>query len=391
MPVGIRGSGRNDVLGILIDRLESLSGNCLTDLGKGLDAANAGDLTVEVLPATQFIDERPSDPQLARLVEVFNEMLEKAQGGLAGYNTLRTTLRGALGDQSCLDDLRARMASLDENCLTNLEAGVSAIADGDLRVQVTPVTSPLTTRPGQSLGYMGEMFNGMLSKAQSTIEGYEQMRGGLSSMVGEMAETSGRLGATSEEMSSVSEEAGRAVAEVASTIEGVANGSGEQAAAATQVSASVDLASESVARLGERGEAIGKIVDTITQIAGQTNLLALNAAIEAARAGEQGRGFAVVAEEVRKLAEDSQASASSIAGIINEVQDDTRHAVTAMESVSSGIASVASVAQDNAAAAQQVAAATEETSASTQQVAASATDVAGSATMLDELVRRFKL
>jgi methyl-accepting chemotaxis protein len=132
-------------------------------------------------------------------------------------------------------------------------------------------------------------------------------------------------------------------------------------------------------------------VDTITQIAGQTNLLALNAAIEAARAGEQGRGFAVVAEEVRKLAEDSQASASSIAGIINEVQDDTRHAVTAMESVSSGIASVASVAQDNAAAAQQVAAATEETSASTQQVAASATDVAGSATMLDELVRRFKL
>src|SRR3712207_7453556 len=51
-------------------------------------------------------------------------------------------------------------------------------------------------------------------------------------------------------------------------------------------------------------------------IAEQTNLLALNAAIEAARAGDQGRGFAVVAEEVRKLAEESQRAAASIADLI---------------------------------------------------------------------------
>lgn len=79
--------------------------------------------------------------------------------------------------------------------------------------------------------------------------------------------------------------------------------------------------------LGERSSEIGKIVDTIANIASQTNLLALNAAIEAARAGEQGKGFAVVAEEVRKLAEQSQEATKSIAALIELIQSDTDNAV----------------------------------------------------------------
>ena len=80
-------------------------------------------------------------------------------------------------------------------------------------------------------------------------------------------------------------------------------------------SASVE-ATEAIRALGVKSEQVGGIITTITGIAQQTNLLALNAAIEAARAGEQGRGFAVVAEEVRKLAEESQAAAQSIADLI---------------------------------------------------------------------------
>ncbi|MGO4119067.1 methyl-accepting chemotaxis protein, partial [Rhizobium ruizarguesonis] len=82
--------------------------------------------------------------------------------------------------------------------------------------------------------------------------------------------------------------------------------------------------------LGERSTEIGQIIEVITDIADRTNLLALNAAIEASRAGESGRGFAVVAAEVRKLAEQSQASAEQIALLIQAIQQETAKAVSTM-------------------------------------------------------------
>ena len=88
-------------------RLRSLHDHCLTNLVGGLDAMTHGDLTVRVDPKTTPITTRSDDPETQELVELFNSMLGKAQTALEGYNSIRETLRAALGDQNCLEDLRA--------------------------------------------------------------------------------------------------------------------------------------------------------------------------------------------------------------------------------------------------------------------------------------------
>lgn len=94
------------------------------------------------------------------------------------------------------------------------------------------------------------------------------------------------------------------------------------------------------------------ILRFIKTVANQTKLLGLNAAIEAARAGEHGRGFTVVAQEVRKLAENSVASADKIENIVQDIEK-------SMKKIAAGIADTSSVIQRQASASEELAGSTQ--------------------------------
>ncbi len=192
--------------------------------------------------------------------------------------------------------------------------------------------------------------------------------------------------------------------------------------------------------LEKSADKISNILETIVDIAEQTNLLALNAAIEAARAGEAGKGFAVVAEEIRKLAEESSASAESITGILYGIQSEVKgtsdifketnsrlnkvvresadtkkqietiahnssEALTAVEEIAAVSEQQAASSQeltalmdrllnsinDTAATAEEISASTEQQTASTEQIGEMADELSKMAKEFENIIKHFKL
>lgn len=99
-----------------------------------------------------------------------------------------------------------------------------------------------------------------------------------------------------------------------------------------QINDAVHMSSQKIMKVAEDINQVIQKVSLITKIAEQTNLLALNASIEAARAGDAGSGFSVVANEVRKLAEETNAFANDVVRTLEKTNNEVKIAVQHVES-----------------------------------------------------------
>ncbi len=131
-----------------------------------------------------------------------------------------------------------------------------------------------------------------------------------------------------------------AVEEMNSTINEIAKSAENARGVSEQAVIKVTDSSGNMEELTVAASAIGKIVETITEISEQVNLLSLNATIEAARAGEAGKGFAVVANEIKELARQTSAATGDIKDKVQRIQESSSNTMTGIGEIKTVIDNV---------------------------------------------------
>lgn len=351
-------------------------------------------IIVCILILTRYLRRNVSNP-LGQITQVAKR-LEQGDLGLADGEDIVIDVHS--------DDEIGRLSQAFKDTIFRLRSYIGeisdmlgAIANGDLTSSTKQEYVGDFVSIKRSLDGIGGKLNEMMERIEESADqvsaGADHVSSGaqaLSQGATEQASAVEELAATITDISEIAKKTATTAEDVGRSVE----------QASGQLDVSVEYVKElntAMEKISSSAEQIGKIIDTIENIAFQTNILALNATVEAARAGNAGKGFAVVADEVRNLATKSDAAAKAtkelIDGSINAVHEggevvekvtaslertsEVNGNVTAMMTnvveaagnqanaimqVTGGIDQISSVVQNNSATSEQSAAASEELS-----------------------------
>lgn len=259
----------------------------------------------------------------------------------------------------------------------------------------------------------------MNRKIDESLRQVEETAEQVSLGSGNMAEAAQSLAEGATEQAGAVEELQATIADITANVEHTAENLQKSHADARKYADDADHSREqmhamveAMQRISESSMKIENIISELEDIASQTNLLSLNASIEAARAGEAGKGFAVVADQIRKLAEQSAASAVStrelIEGSIHDVEEGNKAVALVSETLDEVIKGINDIADTSKSLSEnsqsqatamaqaeqgvnQISEVVQSNSAMAQETSATSEELSAQAETLDNLVRQFKL
>ena len=298
------------------------------------------------------------------------------------------------------------------NAIEDIVSVTKHLADGDLSCSVSQnypgELSPIKENIEYLLEQLNDTMGSILQAADQVAAGADQVSTGSQAL----AQGSTEQASAVEELSATINDLEHSAQENRKTAQ-TAKEKADQAA--DQVRISNDRMQEMRKAMGEilSGQKdIGKIIETIENIAFQTNILALNAAVEAARAGSAGKGFAVVADEVRNLASKSDHAAKQTKKLIESSLSAVEHgdalvedvdvnmqktvecagaAIEYMDKLAENTISEAEAIEQLTVGVDQISSVVQTNSATSEESAAASEELSSQAVMMKQMVQRFRL
>jgi methyl-accepting chemotaxis protein len=319
------------------------------------------------------------DPSVNELVDQLNNDVDDLETEINRYGTVSSWFISAVTILSIIIGILLSMLLLRSILvpLRSLNKQLEDIAQGD-----ADLTQKVAVKSKDEFGQLAASFNAFVHSLAGIVKQISSSSQQVAAASEELSASSEQSRATSDQISqsmkeialtstnqsNMTEQSSGSITEILESLSNVADNTNSIAENASFMKDKAEVGASSVNMMSEQMTVINQSVQEagsgleslvrstteishmsslITDISEQTNLLALNAAIEAARAGEQGKGFAVVAEEVLKLADETNQSASHIKHLVSTIETDSKDTVSNIHNVQQNVDSGMSYASES--------------------------------------------